>query len=49
MNQHEAQPGVAGPFNPAAGGIMPNPMLMQYPLKDISVPHPHDVLCGRGS
>jgi len=25
-----------------------NPMMMEYPLQDISVPHPHDVLCGRG-
>ena len=28
--------------------LPPDPMMMQYPLKDISVPHPHDVLCGRG-
>jgi hypothetical protein len=32
----------------AAAGLPENPMMMQIALKDIAVPHPHDVLCGRG-
>jgi hypothetical protein len=27
---------------------LPNGMI-PYPLKDVAVPHPHDVLCGRGT
>ena len=32
----------------APNNINNNAMFMNYPLKDVPHPHPHDVLCGRG-
>mmetsp|Transcript_3527 Transcript_3527/g.6739 ORF Transcript_3527/g.6739 Transcript_3527/m.6739 type:complete len:655 (+) Transcript_3527:199-2163(+) len=45
---HSEMNAMAAP--PQGGGVpvMANNPMMEYPLKDITVPHPHDVLCGRG-
>lgn len=45
--EHQQQPAAAEPPE-GVPGMTPNPMMLQYPLKDITTPHPHDVLCGRG-